>query len=246
MKAEELRRSSLFLLMAGLFSAGSLAACVGQIGGSAQTATGGSGGGAVGPTSGSGGTSGAGATGGATADGGGANPTGAGGTSASGVPIVTSGTTPAESAGTLVMRRLTYREYDHMLADLLGDTTAPAEGGNAWSPDAPNAVGYVAPTSVADLQVDLYNETANTVVETAFQALAAGKTRGQALHSLQDAHDQRRGDHLRDPVHHLLWISRPTGGRSRAPSRPICWRSSRRCAGSASASTSRSAPSPRG
>ena len=43
------------------------------------------------------------------------------------------------------MRRLTYREYDHMLADLLGDTTAPAEGGNAWSPDAPNAVGYVAP-----------------------------------------------------------------------------------------------------
>ena len=77
------------------------------------------------------------------------------------------------------MRRLTYREYDHMLADLLGDTTAPAEGGNAWSPDAPNAVGYVAPTSVADLQVDLYNQTADTVVETALQALAAGKTAGK-------------------------------------------------------------------
>jgi hypothetical protein len=179
MKAQELRRSSLFLLMAGLFSAGSLVACVGHIGGSAETGTG-AGGSGGGPTSGAGGLSGGGGTGaGATADGGSANPTGAGGTSPSGVAIVTSGTPPAESAGTLVMRRLTYREYDHMLADLLGDTTAPAEGGNAWSPDAPNAVGYVAPASVADLQVALYNQTANTVVETALQALAAGKTAGK-------------------------------------------------------------------
>jgi hypothetical protein len=91
----------------------------------------------------------------------------------------TSAPPPAESAGTLVMRRLTYREYDHMLADLLGDTTAPAEGGNAWSPDAPNAVGYIAPTSVADLQVDLYNQTADALVETALKAVAAGKTAGK-------------------------------------------------------------------
>jgi hypothetical protein len=177
MKAQELRRS--FLLIAGLSSAFSLTlvACVGHIGGSAETGTGG-GGSAVGSTSGSGGPSGGGGSGGvATTDGGGANPTGAGGTP--GVAIVTTGTAPAEGAGTLVMRRLTYREYDHMLADLLGDATAPAEGGNAWSPDAPNAVGYVAPASVADLQVDLYNQTANTVVETALQAIAAGKTAGK-------------------------------------------------------------------
>ncbi len=177
MKAQELRRSSLFLRMAGAFSALTLVACVGHIGGSAETGAGGSGS-VVGPTSGAGGLSGGGGAS-ASVDGGGASPTGAGGTSPSGVAIVTSGTAPAESAGTLVMRRLTYREYDHMLADLLGDTTAPAEGGNAWSPDAPNAVGYVAPASVADLQVDLYNQTANTVVETALQALAAGKTAGK-------------------------------------------------------------------
>jgi hypothetical protein len=77
------------------------------------------------------------------------------------------------------MRRLTYAEYDHMLADLLGDTSAPAEGANAWSPDAPNAVGYVAPSSVADLQVNLYNQTADTVVDNAFKALAAGKPTGK-------------------------------------------------------------------
>jgi hypothetical protein len=179
MRPQELRRSSLFLLGAGAFSALTLVACVGHIGGSAETGAGG-GGSAVGPTSGSGGLNGGNTgVGAGTADGGGANATGSGGPSPSAVAIVTTGTPPAESAGTLVMRRLTYREYDHMLADLLGDTTAPAEGGNAWSPDAPNAVGYVAPASVADLQVDLYNQTANTVVETALQALAAGKTAGK-------------------------------------------------------------------
>jgi hypothetical protein len=181
MKARELRRSSLFLLLAGAPSALTLVACTGRIGGSAETSAGGAGS-VSGPMSGSGGLgagSGGAGAGVATADGGGANATGAGGTSTQGVAIVTTGTAPAESAGTLVMRRLTYREYDHMLADLLGDTTAPAEGGNAWSPDAPNAVGYVAPDSVADLQVDLYNQTANTVVETALQALAAGKTAGK-------------------------------------------------------------------
>jgi len=179
MRPQELRRSSLFLLVVGAFSALTLVACTGRIGGSAETGAGGTGN-VSGPTSGSGGLgAGSGGAGAATADGGGASATGSGGASNTGVAIVTTGTPPAESAGTLVMRRLTYREYDHMLADLLGDTTAPAEGGNAWSPDAPNAVGYVAPDSVADLQVDLYNQTANTVVETALQALAAGKTAGK-------------------------------------------------------------------
>ena len=176
MKAQELRRSC--LLIAGLFWAGTLAACTAHIDTSTGAVTGAGGSGSVGgPMSGAGGSGGS-AAGGSTADGGGANATGSGGTPTPGT-IVTSGTPPAESAGTLVMRRLTYREYDHMLADLLGDTTAPAEGGNAWSPDAPNAVGYVAPDSVADLQVDLYNQTANTVVETALQALAAGQPTGR-------------------------------------------------------------------
>lgn len=178
MKAQELWRS--FFAIAALISAGLVAGCTGRIGSQGATGAGGSG---VGPGgSGSAGASGgtgpgSGTAGSGTVGGGGATATGTGGTSA--IAIVTSGTPPAESAGPLVMKRLTYREYDHMLADLLGDTTAPAEGGNAWSPDAPNAVGYVAPSSVADLQVDLYNQTADSVVETAVQAVAAGKTAGK-------------------------------------------------------------------
>lgn len=163
-----LTRSRSSLQIAGLLALSALAACNGQIG-----ATGA--GHSTGPTDNNGGNgSGSGAGGG-----GGGSTTGPGPTGGPAVPITTTGTPPAESAGTLVMRRLTYAEYDHMLADLLGDSTAPAEGGNAWSPDAPNAVGYVAPTSVADLQVDLYNQTADTVVDTAFKALAAGKIAGK-------------------------------------------------------------------
>ena len=176
MKAQELRRSSLLLIAGSVLGARPRRPASATSAAPAETGTGSGGGG--GPTSGSGGISGGGAAAAPPADGGGADPTGSGG-ARRGVAIVTTGTPPAESAGTLVMRRLTYREYDHMLADLLGDTTAPAEGGNAWSPDAPNAVGYVAPASVADLQVDLYNQTANTVVETALQAVAAGKTAGK-------------------------------------------------------------------
>jgi uncharacterized protein DUF1592/uncharacterized protein DUF1588/uncharacterized protein DUF1595/uncharacterized protein DUF1585 len=157
MKARKVWRSSLLILAAA--SLAGLSACTGKLAGGDLT---------------TGATNGAGSGGASGVD------SGAGtGTSNTAVPIATAGTPPAESAGTLVMRRLTYREYDHMLAYLLGDTTAPAEGGNAWSPDAPNAVGYVAPNSVADLQVDLYNQTANTVVDTAMQAVAAGKPAGK-------------------------------------------------------------------
>jgi hypothetical protein len=179
MKAQTLWRSS--AVLTALLSLGTMGACTGHIGASTGGATG-NGGSSSGPGTGSTVGSGAGSTGGGGSsgtgtDGGSTTATGSGGTSA--VPIATTGATPAESAGPLVMRRLTYREYDHMLADLLGDTTAPAEGGNAWSPDAPNAVGYVAPNSVADLQVDLYNQTADTVVETAIAAAAAGKAAGK-------------------------------------------------------------------
>ncbi|HVZ89830.1 MAG TPA: DUF1592 domain-containing protein [Polyangia bacterium] len=161
MKPPESRSLSLlsFLVLAAFSTAGAVR-CTGRIGASPTGAGGNnqiSGTGQGGSTSGSGGVSGL----------------------APSVPIVMTGTPPVESAGTLVMRRLTYREYDHMLAYLIGDTTAPAEGGDAWSPDAPDAVGYVAPSSSADLQVDLFNQTANTLVETALQKVAAGQAAGK-------------------------------------------------------------------
>jgi hypothetical protein len=179
MKAPELRSPSLWVL--GICLSLIMGACTGNIGGAAGTGSGkggsSNGGGA---NSGSGGSNSGGTTGnGSGATDGGISGTGSGGTSA--VQIATTGTPPSESAGTLAMRRLTYREYDHMLAYLIGDTTAPAEGGDAWSPDAPNAVEFVAPTSTADLQVDLFNLAANTLVETALQAVAAGKPAGKLI-----------------------------------------------------------------
>ncbi len=186
MKPRKSRSLSLLLLATvGAFG------CTGRIGDAGSGAGGGNptgtqsgGAGQGGATSGSGG-SGASAAGG-TYSGGGGTSSGSGGASsgsggASQVPITTTGSPPAESAGTLVMRRVTYREYDHMLAYLIGDTTAPAEVGDAWSPDAPNAVGFVAPSSSADLQVDLFNQTANTLVETALQNVAAGKSAGKLV-----------------------------------------------------------------
>src|SRR5690606_37338212 len=60
------------------------------------------------------------------------------------VADITAGGAPiAESASTLVMRRLTYREYDHMLAVLLGDTSLPASGPSGWSPDQPEETGFI-------------------------------------------------------------------------------------------------------
>jgi|ERR1022692_2064431 hypothetical protein len=102
MKAQELCRS--FFAIAALLSAGLVAGCTGRIGSQGATGAGGSG---VGP--GGSGSAGAGpasgTAGSATVGGGGATATGSGGTSA--ITIVTSGTPPAESAGPLVMRRLT-------------------------------------------------------------------------------------------------------------------------------------------
>jgi hypothetical protein len=182
-------RSLSLLLLSTLATLGS-AGCNGRIGAAGSGVGGGNSGnqaggaGQGGTTSGSGGSGGS-ATGGAVSGGGGTS-SGSGGTSSgsggtSQVPITTTGTPPAESAGPLVMRRVTYREYDHMLAYLIGDTTAPAEGGDAWSPDAPDAVGYVAPSSSADLQVDLFNQAANTLVETALQKVAAGQSAGKLI-----------------------------------------------------------------
>jgi hypothetical protein len=62
------------------------------------------------------------------------------------------------------MRRLTSVEYDNIVSHLLGDTTQPA---TTWTPDPITTAGYVAPTSVADLNVQLYFQTAQTLVTTA-------------------------------------------------------------------------------
>jgi hypothetical protein len=73
------------------------------------------------------------------------------------------------------MRRLTSNEYDNIVAHLLGDTTQPA---TQWTPDPTTLAGYVAPTSVADLNVQLYYQTAQTLVAT---ALKSGTAPGNQL-----------------------------------------------------------------
>jgi Protein of unknown function (DUF1592)/Protein of unknown function (DUF1588)/Protein of unknown function (DUF1595)/Protein of unknown function (DUF1585) len=83
-----------------------------------------------------------------------------------------------EGAGVEVMRRLSYPEYDHMLADLLGDTTAPAETAG-WPADVTGVIGFIAPNGVAELQVQYINQTADTVAGTAIAAIAAGKIPGK-------------------------------------------------------------------
>src|SRR4051812_48794634 len=145
-----------------------LAACTGKIGGIAGE-TGGSGSqGAAGNTTpvGSGGLTGTGGAGGGT---------GAG----AGLDVV--GPAVAESAGALVMRRLTYREYDHMMTQLLGDTTSPASGLNGWSPDEPADTGFLSPNSVASYHVVEYSQTASALVDHAIKAMAAGQKTGKLV-----------------------------------------------------------------
>jgi hypothetical protein len=73
----------------------------------------------------------------------------------------------------MVVRRLTFSEYDNILAVLLGDTTAPAEDpAHQWGADAPGPNGFTTPDSTPDQLIRNFNTTADTVVET---ALAAGK-----------------------------------------------------------------------
>jgi Protein of unknown function (DUF1592)/Protein of unknown function (DUF1588)/Protein of unknown function (DUF1595)/Protein of unknown function (DUF1587)/Protein of unknown function (DUF1585) len=74
-----------------------------------------------------------------------------------------------ESAGPLVMRRLTNREYSNIIADLLGDVTDP---GASFAVDGPIDTGFEAPSSVSELNVQDYSQAADTLAET---ALASGK-----------------------------------------------------------------------
>jgi Protein of unknown function (DUF1592)/Protein of unknown function (DUF1588)/Protein of unknown function (DUF1595)/Protein of unknown function (DUF1585)/Protein of unknown function (DUF1587) len=74
-----------------------------------------------------------------------------------------------ESAGRLVMRRITNREYSNIIADLLGDTGNP---GSAAPADAPSETGFEAPSGVEELNVEFYNQSADRLAEA---ALGAGK-----------------------------------------------------------------------
>lgn len=152
-----------------LLAALAVAACTGKVGGiPGQTGSGPQG------TAGNG-TTPAGSAGmtGTTGVGGSGSGTGTG----AGLDVI--GPAVAESAGALVMRRLTYREYDHMMTQLLGDTTSPASGVNGWSPDEPADTGFISPNSVASYHVVEYNQTASALVDRAVKALAAGQKTGK-------------------------------------------------------------------
>jgi hypothetical protein len=143
-----------------------LAACTGKVGGIPGQSSG----------SGSQGVAGSGTpvgSGGMTGTG------GAGGGMGSGAGLDIVGPAVGESAGALVMRRLTYREYDHMMTQLLGDTTSPASGANGWSPDDPADTGFVTPNSVASYHVVEYMQTASALVDQAIKAMAAGQKTGK-------------------------------------------------------------------
>lgn len=85
------------------------------------------------------------------------------------MPPPTTSTPTPEAAGPLVLLRLTNREYNHVVSDLLGDTTHPAD---EFPDDEAGSGGFVSPTNVALLNAQHYEETAGTLAEA---ALAANK-----------------------------------------------------------------------
>ena len=154
-------------ILSGLLVALAIAACEGKVGGISGQPGGGPG---------SQGTGGGGAP---VGSGGTPGSAGAGGGMGTGAGLDVIGPAVAESAGALVMRRLTYREYDHMMTQLVGDTTSPASGPNGWTADTPAETGFVSPNSVASYHVVEYNQTAAALVDQAIKALAAGQKTGK-------------------------------------------------------------------
>jgi hypothetical protein len=149
-----IRVSKSSLLAGTLLAAAAFAACQGYIG-----------------TPGGSSTSGAGDGGSSSSGSGGTMSTGVRGkVLPGGLPPGPTTTLAAESSGPLQMRRLTGTEYDNIVAHLLGDSTQPAL---LWTPDPTTLAGYAAPTSVADLNVQLYYQTAQTLVTTALQSANA-------------------------------------------------------------------------
>jgi hypothetical protein len=66
------------------------------------------------------------------------------------------------------MRRLTRREYNHSVAQLLGDTSQPA---NALPTDAQNEAGFASPIAVSTLEARLYGDIAEAVAGRAVKDL---------------------------------------------------------------------------
>ena len=112
---------------------------------------------------------------GSAGGGGGAGPAGGG----QGSAVGTGGSTPApppptpdlvprpEAAGPLPLRRLSTREFNNTVADLLGDTTRPALD---FPADAPSENGYLAPIDISDLHAQRYDETAGKLADAAMAA----------------------------------------------------------------------------
>jgi Protein of unknown function (DUF1592)/Protein of unknown function (DUF1588)/Protein of unknown function (DUF1595)/Protein of unknown function (DUF1585)/Protein of unknown function (DUF1587) len=167
------RRSKLafaiFLCPAFVFS------CTGMVTG-IQSGGGGGSGGAASVSGGSGGTPGTGTgTGGSGTPGGGTTGAGTGG---SGIPPAgTGGMTVVvgpmvvpvpESAGPLVIRRMTHREFNHTVQDLLGDTTNIAD---SWAvDDGSTNSGFQAPNSVDKTTLTYMETSVGTVVDSAIAA----------------------------------------------------------------------------
>jgi hypothetical protein len=81
-------------------------------------------------------------------------------------PTMSSAPTP-EAAGPLALRRLTTREYNNIVADLVGDTSHPAD---LFPADAPSDSGFLAPIEVGELHVQRYEEAAAKVADAALAA----------------------------------------------------------------------------
>jgi hypothetical protein len=89
---------------------------------------------------------------------------GATGALASALPPPLGASPTPESAGPAVMRRLTNREYSHLMADLLGDTSDPGAG----FPSAPlTDTAFEAPNDVSAEMADAYFSTGDVLVATA-------------------------------------------------------------------------------
>jgi hypothetical protein len=162
MKSIRVLQSS--LVLGALVAVAGFAACEGSIGGG-NGGGGSAGTGSVNNPTGSGGNT----TPGSTGPGSAANGATASGSSenipaseADALPPAAGATLTPESSGTLLMRRMVNSEYDNIMSHLLGDTTQPA----LLFPSDGIVLGAV-PDSVADLNVQLYYQTAQTLVATA-------------------------------------------------------------------------------
>ncbi len=80
--------------------------------------------------------------------------------------VVTNTTPPvAESAGQLVIRRLTHREFNNTVLDLLGDTTSPAD---SWAvEDGSSNSGFQAPNVVDMTTFQFLEPSVTTIAENA-------------------------------------------------------------------------------